>query len=91
MGPNMDFFMSKEYTPISTFRPDLEAISRNHVNIVTAAGERSAAAYYARAARILAERLGCPYVEVPGNHLAFVNDTEAFAAALRDILHTFAL
>lgn len=59
--------------PIHTFRS-------------TDAVDRSADAYYARTARILAQRLGCPYVEFPGNHMAFINDTEAFAAALREVL-----
>jgi len=89
-GPNMDFFMAREYMPISTYVPDLDIISRNHVSIIAAAGRRSADAYYARTARILAERLGCQYVDFPGNHMAFMNDTEAFAAALREALHDFA-
>ncbi len=85
-GPNMDFFMSREFVPISTYVPDLDALARNHVAIVMTAGRRSADAYYARTARLLAQRLGCPYVEVPGNHMAFLNDTAAFAAALREVL-----
>ena len=89
-GPNMDFFMSKEFVPISTYAPDLDAIARNKVNLVTAAGRRSADAYYARTARLIAERLPCRYVEFPGNHLAFMNDTAAFAAALREVLHQLA-
>src|SRR5205807_1851610 len=84
--PNMDFFMAREYIPISTYVPDLDAISRTQVSIVTATGRRSADAYYARTARLLAQRLGCRYVEFPGNHLAFMNDTEAFAATLRQVL-----
>ncbi len=88
-GPNMDFFMGKEYMSISTYSPNLDAIARNHVAIVTAAGLRSADAYYARTARVLAQRLGCPYVEFPGNHMAFASDTEAFAAALRKVLQDF--
>ncbi len=59
---------------------------RNKVPIVTVAGRRSADAYYARTARLLAQRLGCLYVEFPGNHMAFINDSEAFAAALRKVL-----
>ncbi|MDQ6693482.1 MAG: alpha/beta hydrolase [Chloroflexota bacterium] len=85
-GPNMDFFMSREYLPISTYVPDLDAISRNHVSVVMAAGRRSADAYYARTARLLAERLSCRYAEFPGNHMAFINDTEAFAVTLREAL-----
>lgn len=89
-GPNMDFFMAREYVPIGTYVPDLDAISRNQVPIITAAGRRSADAYYARTARILAQRLGCQYVEFPGNHMAFINDTEAFAATLHEALQNLA-
>ena len=83
----MDFFMAREYLPLSTYMPDLDLIARNKVSMVAAAGRRSGDAYYARTARLLAQRLGCPYVEFPGNHLAFINDTAAFAAALRAVLH----
>jgi pimeloyl-ACP methyl ester carboxylesterase len=89
-GPNMDFFIAKEMIPISTYVPNLDAIKRNHVAIVTAAGRRSADAYYARTARLLAERLGCPYAEFPGNHMAFAIEPVAFAAAIREVLHGFA-
>lgn len=85
--PNMNFFMAQEYLPISSYTPDLDAIARNQVTMVTAAGRRSGDAYYARAARLLAQRLGCPYVDVPGNHFAFMNDPMTFAAALREVLH----
>jgi len=89
-GPNMDFFMAREFLPISTYAPDLDAIARQRVPIVAAAGRRSADAYYARTARLLAERLGCRYAEFPGNHNAFMNDTAAFAASLREALQQFA-
>jgi hypothetical protein len=85
----MDFFIAREFVPINAYVPDLDSISRNQVAIVTAAGRRSADAFYARTARLLASRLGCRYVEFPGNHLAFMNDTEAFAAAHREVLHDF--
>lgn len=89
-GPRMDFFMAREYLPLSTYMPDLDLIARNKVSMVAAAGRRSGDAYYARTARLLAQRLGCPYVEFPGNHLAFINDTAAFASALRAVLHDLA-
>ncbi len=88
-GPDMDFFMANEYVPFSTFVPDVDAIARNKVNVVTAAGRRSADAPYARTARLIAERLGCPYVEFPGNHLSFFSDPEPFAEALRTTLRTY--
>lgn len=85
-GPNMEYFLAREIVPISAYEPDLDAISWNHVSIVMAAGHRSADAFYARTARLLAQPLGCRYVEFPGNHLAFLNEAEAFATALHKIL-----
>ena len=82
----MDYSIGKEYVPFGTYVPDLDAISRNQVAIVTAAGSRSGDAYYARTARLLAQRLGCPYVEFPGNHFAYRTDTAAFASVLRKVL-----
>ena len=88
---NMEFSMAREYVPFGTYVPDLDAISRNKVPIVTAAGIRSADAYYARTARILAQRLSCRYVEFPGNHFAYRIDTVAFAAVVRKVLEDLAL
>ena len=89
-GPNMDFFMAHEFVPFGLYVPDLDALARTGVPIVAAAGRRSADAYYARTARLLAERLGCRYAEFPGNHNAFMNDTDAFAASLREALQQLA-
>jgi hypothetical protein len=73
--------------PISRYRPDLDAIRRNGVPVITAAGWASADAYYARTARVQAELLGCRYVEFPGNHLGFIFDAANFSEALRGALH----
>lgn len=74
--------MAREYLPIARHRPDLDAVRRNRVPVVTAAGRDSADAYYARTARIQAEILGCPCHEFPGDHLGFLFDPEPFAAAV---------
>ncbi|WP_431933550.1 alpha/beta fold hydrolase [Nonomuraea jabiensis] len=85
--PNSDFFMAREYLPISTYRPNFDAIRRSRIPVAAAAGHDSGNAYYARAARLHADLLGCEYVEFPGNHLAFIFDPRAFATALTDLLH----
>ncbi|WP_214415012.1 alpha/beta fold hydrolase [Sphaerisporangium fuscum] len=87
---NADFFMAREFLPISTYRPDFDAIRGNRVPLATAAGHDSADAYYARTARLHADLLGCEYAEFPGNHLAFIFDPPAFATALTDLLHKLA-
>jgi pimeloyl-ACP methyl ester carboxylesterase len=86
-GMNMDRFMAHEFLNISRYKPNLDAIRRSKVRIVAAAGTASADAYYARTARVMAERIGCRYVEMPGHHLTYVFDAKTFAPALRDILH----
>ncbi|MFI6637833.1 alpha/beta hydrolase [Nonomuraea fuscirosea] len=84
--PNSQFFLSREFLPITYYVPDLDRIRANGVAMVSAAGSASAGAFYARTAPIIAERTGCPFVEFPGNHIAFINDPEPFAQALRDAL-----
>jgi L-ascorbate metabolism protein UlaG (beta-lactamase superfamily) len=44
-------------------------------------------AWYARAAQILAEQLGCELVVFPGHHGSFMDMPEEWAAALRSLLH----
>jgi pimeloyl-ACP methyl ester carboxylesterase len=83
---SFDHFLAHSYLTISRYKPDLERIRRNGVRVVTAAGLRSADAYYARTARVMAERLGCRYVDMSGNHFAFMIEPAVFAAELRDIL-----
>ena len=82
VSANAEFFMAREYLPIARHRPDLDAVRRNRLPVVTAAGRDSADAYYARTARIQAEILGCPRHLFPGNHLGFFFEPEAFAAAM---------
>ncbi len=84
--PNSEFFLTREFLPITYYVPDLDRIRRNRVPMVSAAGHASADAYYARTARIIAERAGCPFAEFPGNHIAFITEPEAFATRLRDTL-----
>ncbi|MFC5832640.1 hypothetical protein [Nonomuraea insulae] len=42
---------------------DLDRIRANGVAMVSAAGSASTGAFYARTAKVVAERTGCPYVE----------------------------
>ncbi|RJL23878.1 alpha/beta fold hydrolase [Bailinhaonella thermotolerans] len=86
MTTNAEFFMAREYLPLATFSPDLDTIRRNKVPMVTAAGRESDSAYYARTARIQAERLSCPILEFPGNHLGFIFEAASFATTLRGAL-----
>jgi hypothetical protein len=88
---NGEFFMAHEYLPLGRYSPDFEAIRRNAVPVVTAAGHDSADAYYARTAPIQAELLGCRYTEFPGHHLSFILEPVDFAEALRAVLRSFTM
>ncbi|MES2257051.1 MAG: alpha/beta hydrolase [Pseudomonadota bacterium] len=85
-GGNMEYFMAHEYLPIGRYLPNLDKIRRDGVPVVTCAGSASVDAYYARTARVMANLLACPYVEMAGNHLAFVIAPDLFAAELLPIL-----
>ncbi len=87
---DVQFFMAHEFLNLSGYEPDLDAIRRSKVPVVTAAGRASGEAYYARTARLLAPLVGGRYADVPGNHLAFMIEPAPFATALRTILHDLA-
>ena len=79
-------FFGKEYLNLTSFVPELAGIKEARIPVAVLVGALSDGAYYARAATIVAERLGCPCITVPGNHLAFLIEPEPFALALRDTL-----
>lgn len=81
-----EWFMSREFVPISKFTPDLDLLARVGKPMATAAGTVSGDAYYARTARLVAERLSIPYFDFPGHHLSFLDMPDEFAASLRAAL-----
>ena len=62
--------------------PDLDAVRRTGIPVVTAAGEASRDTCLEQSARIQAEHLACRYARFPGGHQGFESDAEAFAPAL---------
>lgn len=79
---NVANWFENEFLQFTIWCPDLRPIAQNHVSIAVAAGEGSLDAFYARTTVPQAEILGCPRIVLPGNHTAFDNMPEAFAAAL---------
>lgn len=79
-----EWFMAHEYVPISKYTPDLDRVSRAGRPMATAAGVISGDAYYARTARLVAERLAIPYFDFPGHHISFVDMPDEFAASIRE-------
>jgi len=64
----------------------LDRIKASNVPVVALAGEKSGDAYYVRTTEMVAQRLGCPFIRVPGNHLAMKTEPELFGQALRKVL-----
>ncbi|WP_328455523.1 MULTISPECIES: alpha/beta fold hydrolase [unclassified Amycolatopsis] len=77
-----DYFLRREFLPIALYAPDLDAVRRTGIPVVTAGGAGSLDTCHARAARAQAEHLACRYVEFPGDHLGFVAEPGPFADAL---------
>ncbi|MFM0341863.1 alpha/beta fold hydrolase [Paraburkholderia fungorum] len=83
---DLPFFFRKEYLNLSLCDIALDRITASNVPVVALAGEKSGDAYYVRTTEMVAQRLGCPFVKVPGNHLAMKLEPEPFAQALRKVL-----
>ncbi|WP_432544960.1 alpha/beta fold hydrolase [Kineococcus sp. SYSU DK002] len=77
-----EFFLAHEYRPISKYTPDLGGLTGSTTPIALAAGVDSGDAYYARTARLVAERCGLPFVEFPGHHTSH-NNPDRYAPAIR--------
>ncbi|HEX7116440.1 MAG TPA: alpha/beta hydrolase [Steroidobacter sp.] len=88
---NAEFMITRELMPLASYEPDIEAIRANAVKLVMAAGKQSleANAHYARTAPILAERLGCEMVVMPGHHNSYFDTPEEWSQSLREILRRF--
>ncbi|WP_213956144.1 MULTISPECIES: alpha/beta fold hydrolase [unclassified Variovorax] len=85
-GGNHDRFLAHEFQHINSYVPDLDALRRGGVPMVTAVGRASGDAFYAQTARELARQLPCPCVDIVGNHLGYRFEAEAFANELDRII-----
>ena len=84
-----DFLVKQELLPVTNYLPDVERIKQNGVRVFIAVGtwalERKT--WYAQAAHILAEKLGCELVTFPGHHGSYMDMPDEWAATLRSVLH----
>lgn len=85
---NGEWFMAHEYVPFSKYTPDLDLVAQATIPMATAAGTVSGDAYYARTARLVAERLDIPYFDFPGHHVSYLDMPDEFASSLRAALAT---
>ncbi|MER7369731.1 alpha/beta fold hydrolase [Nonomuraea wenchangensis] len=89
MEQNAAFFIGYEAPSFSRHAPDLAAVRAAGVRVVPGLGEATAKDEpYARATRLVAERLGAEIAPFPGDHGGFGADPAAFGAALRKALAT---
>ncbi|TDE56293.1 alpha/beta hydrolase [Nonomuraea mesophila] len=72
--------------PITLYEPDIAALRAAPTRIVVGGGSASAGTFPQRAAAALAERLGTPLVDFPGDHGGFDSEPKEFAQTLHDIL-----
>lgn len=79
-------FMAREYLPMALYQPDLDAVRRTGIPVVTAAGESSRDTCHEQAARLQAEHLACRFTRFPGGHDGFATEVAEFAAALSTTL-----
>jgi pimeloyl-ACP methyl ester carboxylesterase len=83
---NCEYLMTREVEPFLSFEPNFAALAASGVPIVIGGGEQSRAFYPCRPGKIIAERLGAPFVEFPGGHTGYMEHPQAFAATIRGTL-----
>jgi pimeloyl-ACP methyl ester carboxylesterase len=85
----IDYFLGRELLPVTSYVPDFAALAQSRGKLFMAAGRKSLEKkrFYAEVAPILAEMIECEFVLFPGHHGSFVDMPEAWATALRDVLH----
>jgi pimeloyl-ACP methyl ester carboxylesterase len=81
-----DFFYANQLRATTGYRPDLQALSDVSNKIVVGVGATSAGQLAHRGGLALAEHLGLPATEFPGDHGGFANEASAFADKLREVL-----
>ena len=83
-----DFLVKQELLPVTNYLPDVEGIKKNEVRVFMAVGTWALAkkTWYAQAAQILAEQLGCELVTCPGHHGSYMDMPEEWAITLRSVL-----
>jgi pimeloyl-ACP methyl ester carboxylesterase len=79
-------FLAHLLRPTTSYRPDLETLRSATPRVVVAVGATSQSQLAHRTALALADRLGTPAVEFPGDHGGFVSQPAPFAQTLYQLL-----
>jgi pimeloyl-ACP methyl ester carboxylesterase len=86
IGGNMDYFVGQGIWPISTYRPDVDALKAGAPRIVVGVGETSKGQLAHRTGEALAQALGTEPVTFPGDHGGFGSHQKTFAEVLKRVL-----
>ncbi|MGH3255574.1 MAG: alpha/beta hydrolase [Streptosporangiaceae bacterium] len=81
-----DVFLAHLIRPTTRYRPDIEALQAASTRIVVAAGATSKGQLANRSALALADRLGTPVTEFPGDHGGFMFLPEPCGRLLDQVL-----
>ena len=79
-------FLAHELRGTAGYLPDIAALTRSRARVVVGIGAASGGLLTFRTSTALADQLGTPPVEFPGDHSGFIGQPEEFAKALREVL-----
>ncbi|MBL1077021.1 alpha/beta hydrolase [Nocardia sp. 2] len=79
-------FFLHEFRPTTDFVPDIDRLRRISTEIVIGIGDESAGQFCDRTSRALGARLGIEPILFPGGHGGFMEQPDAFAKKLREVL-----
>jgi pimeloyl-ACP methyl ester carboxylesterase len=82
---NLEVFLARDTPAVHRYQLDLPALHKAATRIVPAAGT-STQTFPRHCAQALADELGRPLAEFPGNHSGFILRPRAFATRLHEIL-----
>ena len=81
-----EFLIFNELLPVTGYKPDFDTLKANGVKLYIACGQYglNKNTWYARAAKIMADRLTCEFVTFPGHHGEYMSNPTAWAKAVRE-------
>lgn len=86
MDATNEMFFGHLIRPTTRYRPDIEALLAASTRVVVAGGASSKGQLAQRSAAALADRLGTPLVDFPGDHGGFLAGPEEFGRMLHEML-----
>lgn len=84
-----DVFLLNELLPVTGYEPDFETAKAGGTKLYIGCGRYGLKrnTWYAKAAKILAEKLSCEMVEFPGHHGSFMDRPVEWAEVIRETVH----